>query len=266
MGRRDELRRGAERVKIGSWRGSHDVGLVTPLSGPLSPGRELIQRACAELVRRGYREALTGALADDELRGFEACGFEERDTLHLLAHDLGPLLARVELPTDVRLARGNRFRLSATLRVDGRAFPPFWRLDVGGLQEALTATTDVRFRTARTEGRIVGYAVTGLTRSMGYLQRLAVDPDVEGRGVGRALVADGLRWLRDRGAVQAVVNTQVDNSRALGLYQSIGFVLLPSGLTVLGRSLDPAPRPDAGPAPREGFASERRHGNDRGCG
>jgi ribosomal protein S18 acetylase RimI-like enzyme len=87
----------------------------------------------------------------------------------------------------------------------------------------------------------VGYAVTGMTGDMGYLQRLAVDPDDAGRGIGRALVLDGLGWLRARGAVQALVNTQVDNERALGLYRSVGFRLLPTGLHVLGRALPLAP-------------------------
>jgi ribosomal protein S18 acetylase RimI-like enzyme len=252
MGRRNELRLGEERVRIGPWRGSQQVGLVTPLSGPIAPGRELVERACAELANRGFREVVTGALADDELDGFEACAFELRDSLHLLAHDLRRL-PEVDLPVGVRLVRGNRLRRAAALRVDARAFPPFWRLDIEGLVEALLATTDVRFRTARSGGdgarsggRVVGYAVTGLTGTMGYLQRLAVDPDREGGGIGRALVVDGLCWLHERGAGQAVVNTQVDNHRALGLYRSIGFTLLPSGLSVLGRALEHAPPGGAG--------------------
>ena len=33
------------------------------------------------------------------------------------------------------------------------------------------------------------------------------------------------------------MNTQLDNERALALYQSFGFEVLPAGLCVLGRSL-----------------------------
>ncbi|HEY2332356.1 MAG TPA: hypothetical protein VGH94_10590, partial [Acidimicrobiales bacterium] len=139
MKRRDELQLGAERVRIGSWRGSQRVGLVTPLSSPLSPGPELVRRACTELARRGYREVLTGALAADELEGFESSGFELRDSLHLLAHDLVGVPAPV-LPVGITLAKGNRFRPSTPLRVDSRAFEPFWRLDDEGLRDALSAT------------------------------------------------------------------------------------------------------------------------------
>ena len=69
------------------------------------------------------------------------------------------------------------------------------------------------------------------------MQRLAVDPSAHGRGLGGALLVDGLHWLRDRGALHAFVNTQSDNDRAYSLYQRAGFQPLPVGLCVLGRSL-----------------------------
>jgi GNAT superfamily N-acetyltransferase len=51
------------------------------------------------------------------------------------------------------------------------------------------------------------------------------------------LLQDGLRWLRERGATRALVNTQEHNTRALTLYQHCGFTRLPVGLCVLGREL-----------------------------
>ena len=56
-------------------------------------------------------------------------------------------------------------------------------------------------------------------------------------GLGRALVLDALRWLRRHRARGAVVNTQLDNEVALGLYRSCGFREQPSGLCVMGRAL-----------------------------
>ena len=60
---------------------------------------------------------------------------------------------------------------------------------------------------------------------------------MQGRGLGRELVADSLDWLRRRGVTEAVVNTQVQNERALQLYLRMGFRLQPSGLEVLGRTI-----------------------------
>ncbi|HRE01555.1 MAG TPA: GNAT family N-acetyltransferase, partial [Ilumatobacteraceae bacterium] len=71
----------------------------------------------------------------------------------------------------------------------------------------------------------------------GYLQRLAVDPAVQGRGLGYSLTLDSLRWMHRRGMVRAIVNTQDDNIAALSLYQRMGFRIMPSGLAVMTRLL-----------------------------
>jgi ribosomal protein S18 acetylase RimI-like enzyme len=218
---------------VGPWRGDARVALVAPTSaGPATPA--IIREACDLLLAQGYREVLTGALAIPEQQGFLSSGFRVRDELHLLAHDL---LVLPDPPPGVRTRRGRRSDRSRALLVDGQAFPGFWRLDERGLAEAITATPAARFRVALLGGEVAGYAVTGRAGSRGYLQRLAVLPHEQGRGLGRALVVDALRWLRRRHAAQAVVNTQVGNERALALYQSLGFRLQPVGLAVLGRSL-----------------------------
>jgi RimJ/RimL family protein N-acetyltransferase len=51
--------------------------------------------------------------------------------------------------------------------------------------------------------------------------------------VGLALTIDGLWWLRRRGAVRCVVNTQIGNEAAQALYLRAGFKVEPSELRVL---------------------------------
>ena len=160
-------------------------------------------------------------------------GLVQRAAWGSLAHDLRD----VPKTPEASLRRGRRSDKADALVVDHRAFPTFWRLDAGGLHEAMTATPSARFRVAVVGRRVAGYAVTGRAGHRGYLQRLAVDPTVQGRGLGRALVADSLEWLRRRGVTNVVVNTQVENERALRLYQAMGFRLQPSGLEVLGRTI-----------------------------
>jgi GNAT superfamily N-acetyltransferase len=199
----------------------------------------MVTHCCELLAARGFDEVLTGALTPAEQRGFLDAGFTVREPLHLLVHDLA------DLPPN-RPARLRRARLAdrpVVLAVDGHAFPPFWRLDADGLTDALAATSTSRFRVA-VSGGVVGYAIVGRAARRGYVQRLAVAPELQGSGLGRALLVDGLRWLRRRGAARAVVNTQVDNERARRLYESLGFHMAPSGLAVLGRDLQvaaPAP-------------------------
>lgn len=232
------VRRGSERLRVGPWRGDARVAFVSPLADGLPPTTAMVQHACSILHERGYESVLTGALNERERGGFEAAGFEPREHLHLLAHDLRdvPRVADRHLR---RARHGDRLR---ALAIDAAAFSAFWRLDADGLREAIDATPVARFRVAVGQGSgpggdVVGYSVTGRAGSRGYLQRLAVDPLEQGEGHGAALVVDGLRWLRRRRASQCVVNTQAGNERALDLYQRLGFVLQPSGLLVLARPL-----------------------------
>ncbi len=112
-----------------------------------------------------------------------------------------------------RARKGDR---GAVLELDHRSFDGFWRLDADGLTNAIEATPSSRFRVAEGADRLLAYAVTGRAGQHGYLQRLAVDPSVRREGYGRAVVFDGLRWLRRHGATQALVNTQCDNAAGAG--------------------------------------------------
>jgi ribosomal-protein-alanine N-acetyltransferase len=139
---------------------------------------------------------------------------------------------------DHNLVRGRRRDAGSVLAIDAAAFPSFWRLDQVGLDDALSATPSVRYRVAVDgDGAPVGYAVTGRAGPRGYLQRLAVHPAAQGRGIGGALVIDALRWLRRWSAREALVNTQEDNGTALALYERLGFEREPEGLAVLRREL-----------------------------
>jgi len=230
-----------DHLRVGSWRGDDRVAYLALHVGGAAPTVDAVRRTCAALAREGYAEAVTAALGPVEARGFLLAGFEVRERLHLLAHDL-----RALPPADsVALRRGRRRDRPAVLAIDARAFAPFWRLDEPALDEALGATPSARFRVvpaATGHGRgdpdeVAGYAVTGRAGRRGFLQRLAVDPDHQGAGLGRALVVDGLIWCRRRGVERVVVNTQEANERARQLYLDLGFRQLPGGLAVLRSAL-----------------------------
>ncbi len=195
---------------------------------------ETVRHVLAELAEAGYQRARTAALSPEEQAPFLATGFQVDEHLHLLTHDLDAVASPVR-PSPLRRAR--RRDRDAVLRVDHAAFSPPWRLDAAGLREALVATPSVRFRVAQVDGRVVGYAVAGRAGRRGYLQRVAVQPDQAGHGLGRALVTDALAWLAHRGARRAVVNTQEGNAVALALYEAMGFRPEPPGLDVLGAPL-----------------------------
>jgi ribosomal protein S18 acetylase RimI-like enzyme len=233
----DLIRWGRERARTGPWRGDRRIAHLVPLpeSAPLSA--EFVRRAVTVLSGQGYEKVVTAALAESECEGFFAVGFELAEGLHLLVHDLVDLPVLPEVPG--RLRRAWTFDRQAVLALDNLAFSEFWRLDDQGLTDAIQATPRARFRVAVPAGatRPCGYAICGYAGRRGYVQRLAVHPEFQGHGWGRALLLDGLHWLGDRGTRTAVVNTQHGNQTALSLYLHTGFRQQPNGLAVLSIGL-----------------------------
>lgn len=229
----DVIRWGRERVRTGPWRGDHDVAYLTPFPDAPLPSAVFVRRCLDQLAAQGFQRVITSALSPAEQAGFLGAGFEIHERLHLLEHDLH----HVPRADTSGLRRAGHTDHPEVLAVDGRAFPSFWRIDESSLGEALGATPNNRFRVATRDGQVVGYAVTGRAGRRGFLQRLAVDPDRQRAGLGRALCVDALRWLRRWRVELAVVNTQMGNEAALSLYESLGFRREAAGLSVLSAAL-----------------------------
>ena len=222
------------RVRAGSWRGSTELAYLVPLSGAATLTPAALERIRGGLRDRGFTQVVTAAVGPSERDVLRADGFAEHERLHLLRHDLRTL---PDAPARVLgLVRARRADRPAILDVDSRTFEPFWQLDLDGLIESIQATPASRVRVIRRPD-VAGYAVTGRAGKQGYLQRLAVAPEQQGRGLGVAFVADGLHWLRRRGADACWVNTQEANEAALSLYEKLGFVPAAHQLTVLRRDL-----------------------------
>ena len=60
-------------------------------------------------------------------------------------------------------------------------------------------------------------------RPVAQLTALVVPPEMRGRGVGRALVAEAERWGAARGADRLVVTTALHRADAPRFYESLGF-------------------------------------------
>lgn len=231
----DVLRWGGGRIRVGAWHGDDRVAYLAPVGDAPAPRSDLVSAALARLSDAGYTEAVTAAIGPVEAHAFLELGFHVHERLYLLARDLTDL---PEAPP-ATLRRARRRDHPRVLAIDAAAFSPFWRLDESGLEEALSATPSSRFRVATDPDgdRLTGYAICGRAGRRGFVQRLAVDPASHGTGLGRALVLDGLTWLRRRGADRVVVNTQEANHRALELYERLGFRRQPGGLAVLKKHL-----------------------------
>lgn len=75
-------------------------------------------------------------------------------------------------------------------------------------------------------GRVLGYVTTRLSAStgIGWIPNIAVSPDCQGAGIGRALLRRAVDHLRERGMSVAKIETLAHNEIGKRLYPSVGFV------------------------------------------
>ncbi len=203
---------------------------LAPVPGAALPTAARIRAIARRLADDGYEQAITVALSPAEQEPFRDAAFALQERLHLLVHNLSEMPPRV----GPKPRRSRREDWPAIEQTDVASFSEFWRLSRRGLRQAMTATPVRRMRVIGGENdQVVAYALTGRAGPTGYLQRLAVRPEHQGEGFGRALAVDCLHWLRRHRATRVLVNTQITNERAFNLYLSLGFTPDPRGLAVL---------------------------------
>lgn len=226
-----------QHLRVSSWHNSDYAALITPLTAFQELSAKAIERGIENARKIGYQTIYSGALMDHEIAGFLRCGFVVKEQLHVLKHSLAPSQAKAGVE-GIHTRKPTKNEMASVADLDKKCFDSFWTMDTDGLREATEATTRARFRVALYRQQlkpslIVGYAITGLGDKKGYLQRLAVDPDFQGKGIAQQLVEDGFEWLRFWRAREEYVNTQTKNERALTFYLKMGFVLMKERLNIL---------------------------------
>jgi GNAT superfamily N-acetyltransferase len=77
---------------------------------------------------------------------------------------------------------------------------------------------------AWTGDRIAGIAIHHVEEATARTPWLAVMPEFRRQGIGKALLVEGLRRTRERGAGRAMIFTNLDNpDRPVKLYESVGY-------------------------------------------
>jgi ribosomal protein S18 acetylase RimI-like enzyme len=113
--------------------------------------------------------------------------------------------------------------LAIVQQVDAASFSPIWRNSLSYLELAFRQASIATI--AERDGEVAGYQISTATPIGGHLARLAVDPRLQGKGIGQLLLHDLLMQFIRRGAHTVTVNTQKDNIASLALYRRMGFEL-----------------------------------------
>jgi ribosomal protein S18 acetylase RimI-like enzyme len=93
------------------------------------------------------------------------------------------------------------------------------------------------FLVAEEDGRIVGSVMAGYDGHRGWVNYLAVDPDLQRSGLGRELMTEAERLLGDAGCPKINLQVRGTNEAALGFYERIGYTR--DDVVSLGRRLEP---------------------------
>jgi ribosomal protein S18 acetylase RimI-like enzyme len=221
--------------RLRPWSGDPTVGHLVFLDHARLPTEIEVAAALERADQRGYRAVRTSALFPPAADVLARIGFAPLDRLALLRLD--QLAGRRLLRPDHATHALRTWQRNAAAAVDRAAFGPEWGNDTSGLGEIERATPRHRSRWAAPagsgrRGALVALAISGAAGRTGYLQRLAVHPDMQRQGLGAALVADALAWMQSLGLAEVLVNTGVTNRPALELYSRLGFVRLADVLTI----------------------------------
>lgn len=217
-------------LRLGSWPHDPSIALITVTDHDVDVDQDALSASLDRALSRGARLVRTGALTTANAQAAAALGFRVIDELLLLERALDGQSPR---RSGVRLAPLRPRHLDDAAMVDLDAFGPRWTHDAPALAEAMSATRLAHgVRSVERGRRVTGFAISGVSGSTGYLQRLAVERANRRKGVARALVTDALWWMARRDAARALVNTSISNEPAIALYHSTGFTVSDERLVV----------------------------------
>ena len=132
-------------------------------------------------------------------------------------------------PADLR--RGNPTQLLSIdsplldhiLAIDHAAFPWLWRNSRLEFEHYLLSPSVEIWAQCDAEGEPISYVGMTSYAGWGHLDRVAVAPERQGEGYGRAAVLFATARLRQLGARRVGLSTQRSNIRSRQLYERIGF-------------------------------------------
>jgi len=176
--------------------------------------------ASAELIQKGEYLAAVIVLQDWLKELLLSSGFATRQTIVMLERD-GGIIAEKVLPPQISLRAMMQIDLPAVAEVDASAFELLWQNTLPMLERAYPQASWATV--AEMDGKVIGYQLSTRSPVGVHLARLAIRPDVQGKRLGYALVANLIQQAGKHGLFHLTVNTQSDNAISLTLYQKMGF-------------------------------------------
>lgn len=98
------------------------------------------------------------------------------------------------------------------------------------IYERIRSYPDYYLYVARREGKIVGTFALLIMDNLGHLgapsgvvEDVAVDPECQGQGIGKAMMTFAMQRCRDAGCYKLALSSNIARSKAHEFYKSLGF-------------------------------------------
>jgi ribosomal protein S18 acetylase RimI-like enzyme len=216
-----------EYALVGMWRNRPEIASVDELVAVRNV--EPLLRSAFELcVERGDELLLVIELESQRGRSrFERAGMELLEEVITYEIDI----AQVRLSTwseklFLPLRPGDTSAIERVTKLDQDAFPWLWRNSQREFA-AYIGTPGVDVYVLEFDGLPAAYVGTTLFSGWGHLDRIAVAPSLQGRGIGQAALRFAIEALRRKGARRIGLSTQGTNFRSQRLYERFGFMRTP---------------------------------------
>jgi mycothiol synthase len=192
---------------------------------------ELIRLAVAAVEEHGGGRLRLWSYGDQPVPDPAEYGFRPERRLHRMERDLPAELVPSFPPgVEVRPFVPGRDD-EAWLEVNNAAFAGHpenggWGLEDLGERMDMAWFDPDGFRLAWDGEDLAGFCWTKVhPDGAGEIYVIAAAPSHHGRGLGKALVMEGIRHLSDTGVPRVFLFCEADNTRAMALYERLGFVI-----------------------------------------
>ena len=219
-----------EAVVLMRWREHLDIVQIREAWCPARNVARMLEDVRVVAEEHGFPTLLSPMLVESAAAPYVTAGLREQ--LRLVSYKAKPpSVRRFPPPPGVVLRSAEPSDVGAVAELERACFSAFWRHERGAIHSAIPLGWVV---VAEDKGEVIGYTLTTLSRGSATLARVAVHPDVRGRGVGRALVSDASEFAVQECAPTLSLCTQESNDASRSLYESMGFIEVPGRMVLAG--------------------------------
>ncbi len=111
--------------------------------------------------------------------------------------------------------------LPEVLYIEKQSFRNPWSEE--DFKREITLNQKAMYLVALEDETIVGYVGTWLLGDEGHITNIAVEPIKRGKGYGKRLAEEAVKYLWEKGASYIILEVRISNLVAITLYQSLGF-------------------------------------------